>query len=58
MENDGLWSNTGRTDKPEAKEATIRPSRTVQTSVDKGFLAPDGNYYTNATEYYRSLEGG
>lgn len=56
MENDGLWKNTGRTDKPEVKETNIKPRRPVQTSTDKGHLGADGNYYTNATAYYRAME--
>ncbi len=52
MESDGLWRHTGRTDKPETEKK--RPPD--QVTSDKGFLGPDGKYYTNATAYYRAMD--
>ncbi len=53
---DGLWKHTGRTDKPEPEKANIKPKKPVQTSTDRGHLGADGEYYENATAYYRAID--
>ena len=49
MHSESLWRHAGRNSKPE------KPKQVRQVPIDKGHMGADGNYYTNATEYYRHI---